>query len=557
MTRTELEGIAAAKGLVFGRASVRYPMHFEIEHGHLNTKDVPQELERFEQALQHARAELDSLSSRIKGALSKDIIELVHAHRLILDDPEFSGQIAQRIRREKLPASAALKLQRDQLVALFDAMEDPYLRSRREDIDQVALRLYNALKHRTQENQNERRMQSRRATKIEILVCESIAPDDLASAHEHGLRALVLTGGSIYSHTAILARSLSLVLVCGVHDAFSRIQDGDEILVDGEMGHVVLSPDVLDQRRAQAQTRSQAHARKHDEITISESVYAKDGTKIELHVNAERLEDIARAMKLGARGVGLFRTEFLYLGRRDAPTENEQFRIYRDALKAVNSGSITFRTLDLGADKAAHAALELAPETNPALGLRGIRHSLSRPDLFEIQLRALLRASVFGDMRILLPMVSNLNEIRAVRSMLEQIKMDLSRKRIAYANTILLGAMIEIPAAALIVDELASEADFFAIGSNDLAQYLLAADRNNDSVAAWYQPDHLALDRLIKIIVAAAKKQDRPLSLCGEIASDPQRIQHLVELGVRQFSMHVTSLGEIHGVLRIKNNPAV
>jgi phosphotransferase system enzyme I (PtsI) len=324
------------------------------------------------------------------------------------------------------------------------------------------------------------------------------------------------------------------------------------VLVDADAGHVIVSPDALDLARLRRHQRDARRAQRQLARLRSAQTLTTDGVEIELHVNAEQPADIAAARRLGAAGVGLFRTEFLYLRHGEAPGEDEQFRAYRDAVIAMAGRPVTLRTLDLGADKAAGSALEIAPEQNPALGLRGVRLSLARRALFQVQLRAMLRASAYGPVRILLPMVTSVAEVRLARGLLGAARASLEDAGSATAEAVELGAMIEVPAAALISAEIASEADFLAIGSNDLVQYTLATDRNNAAVSAHYDPLHPAVLRLLALVVENAQRARKPLSLCGELAGDPRFVPVLVALGLTELSMHPNAILEVREtVLRV------
>ena len=547
MPRLELEGIAAARGLALGRARVLYPTRFEVEPEPLPPREVPAELERLERALDSARAELKSLRAKLSGEFAREVAEFIDAHVLILDDPEFVGGVTERIRRGQMRATAALKAQRDRLAAVFDAIDDPYLRSRREDLDQVVARVFAALMRG-----DGKPGAKSRAEAATILVCDTIAPAELDHWHEHGVLGAVFAGGSAFSHSVILARGLRLPVVCGASEALTRIRDGDMVLVDADAGRVIVSPDALDLARLRQHQRDARRALRQRARLKSAETLTTDGIEIELHVNAELPADIAAARRLGAAGVGLFRTEFLYLRHGEPPGEDEQFRAYRDAVIAMAGRPVTLRTLDLGADKAAGSALDIAPEPNPALGLRGVRLSLARRSLFQTQLRAMLRASAYGPVRILLPMVTTVAEILAARQLLAATREALELAGTATAETIELGAMIEVPAAALISAEIAREVDFLAIGSNDLVQYTLATDRNNAAVSAHYDPLHPAVLRLLALVVENAARARKPVSLCGELAGDPRFVPVLLALGLTELSMHPNAILEVReAVLRL------
>lgn len=540
MSRIELEGTAAAHGMVVGRARVVYPIYFEVEHEFIPPGAVAAETARLSLALDTARTELKTVRSRLSGELKRELADIVEAHGAILDDPLLEREMSERIRREKLSAEAALKAQRERLLAVFDSIEDPYLRSRREDVEQVLARVYAALRRGTASGPG-----VRRPSGDVVLVCETLSPADLLHAHEHGLLGIVQSSGSPYAHSAILARSLKLPHLVQARDALNRIRDGDLVLIDGGQARAIVHPDALDLARLRAhQSEARSLERRRSKLK-SAATRTTDGARIALHVNAEKAEEIAAARRLGAQGVGLFRTEFLFLRAAEAPDEDEQFRAYRDAVIAMAGRPVTLRTLDLGADKVPAGALDLRPEDNPALGLRGVRLSLSRPELFAAQLRAMLRASAYGPVRILVPMVSRVEEMQAARALLDACRAELAAGRHAIAEEVELGAMVEVPAAAIASAELLRTVDFLAIGSNDLTQYTLAADRNNADLAQTYDPLHPAVLRLIALTVDNARRARKPISLCGELAGDPNHTALLLALGLTELSMHVGAVLEV------------
>ncbi len=541
--RSEWEGTSASRGLALGRARVVYSANLEIETDLLVHGAIPNEVKRFEAALNVARSELQGLRDRLSGALARDLAEIIEAHVMILDDPDFTDGVVARIRNESLYATAALKHQRDALAAEFDAIENPYLRARRDDVDHVVQRVFAALQRGGAEPER------KSGAGGEILVCETVAPADLAQLQEQGLLGIVATASSPYSHTAILARSFRMPMVCGVKGALNLIHDGDLILMDGDRGQIIVQPDAIDLTRFRAHQRELDKTQKRRAREKASEARTKDGFLIRLHANAEDTDSIALARRLGASSVGLFRTEFLFMRRRELPSEDEQFRAYRDAVIAMAGLPVTLRTLDLGADKALGGPLEIAHEENPALGLRGIRFSLARRELFASQMRAMLRASAFGPVRILMPMVSSIDEVRSARELYEECMADLRATRTPVADDVPLGIMIEVPAAVLISSELARVADFFAVGSNDLAQYVLAADRNNAAVVTQYDPLHPAFVRMLYLVLDNARQAKCPISVCGEIAGDPRYTALLIALGLTDFSMHPNAIADVRDAL--------
>jgi phosphotransferase system enzyme I (PtsI) len=422
-------------------------------------------------------------------------------------------------------------------VAVFEAMDDPYLRSRREDVDQVIGRVLGALARQT--SSEERKLAARVG---QILVAETVAPAEMAHLSGHGLLGVVAGAGSIYSHSAILARSLNLPMLVGTTEALSSIGDDDLVLLDGEHGELVVHPTAQDLARYRNWQREAAQEGRRLALLASAPTRSRDGFDIALYANAELVADVAAARARGASGVGLYRTEFLFLKRKGQPDEEVQFSAYRDVVLAMGGLPVTIRTLDLGADKADAAGLSVRGEDNPAMGVRGVRLSLRHPAVFATQLRAILRAACYGPVRVLVPMVTEAAELQAVRTLLDLCDRDLRNEGLESGARIELGAMIEVPAAAINVRALLEHVDFLAIGTNDLAQYVLAADRNNDALGTLYDPLQPALLRLVGYVINAGRRAGKAVSLCGEMASDPLFTPLLLALGLTDFSMHPSQL---------------
>jgi phosphoenolpyruvate-protein phosphotransferase (PTS system enzyme I) len=540
--RRELTGHGAARGLSLGRARVREPHRLEVEEERIAPERVEIERARLADALVVARDELKQMRERIRGAVEHELGEFLDLHAMLLDDPELLHGLDELVRLGRYSAPYALRLQRDRLVAVFDGMDDPYLRSRREDIDHVIGRVYAALQRRP--------LPQIIGVAGEVLVTDSVAPVELAQLSESGVVAVITAQGSALSHAAILARSLHLPMVVGVHAALLDINDGDALIIDGSSGRVILHPDADDlrafresERVGLRQQRSLARLRNAPSRTL-------DGIDIQLHANAESREDVMQAHSLGAAGVGLYRSEFLFLQKPSLPGEEEQFIAYRDLVLGMAGRPVTIRTLDLGADKADGCGLSLPVEPNPALGMRGVRLCLAHEPLFRTQLRAILRASAYGPVRILVPMITDAREMRAVRSLVQQCAAALREQGYASGDRVLLGAMIEVPAAALSLPSLFPHADFFSVGTNDLVQYLLAADRGNDAVGELCMPLHPAVIRVLHGIISDCTRAAKPVAVCGELAGDPRYTRLLLALGLTDFSMHPGNLLEVRQAVR-------
>lgn len=539
--RLVLPGHGASRGSALGRARVRLPHVLEVAEERIPADAVEAEVGRLHSAIDIVRSEMRHLRDRLHGALAQEVGEFLDLHALLLDDPELLHGLDELIRAGRYSADYALRLQRDRIASVFTGMDDAYLRSRIDDIDQVIGRIHAALHRRTADLQG---------VAGEILVTDNVAPAELAQLQAQGVMAVVTAGGSALSHTAILARSLHLPLVVGAVQALQKVNDGDVLAVDGTSGMVVLEPDAEDLRTHRSRMREQVRERRQLNRLRREPTRTIDGIDIKLYANAESRADVAEAHALGAAGVGLYRTEFLFLQRNELPDEEEQFRAYRDVVLGMTGRMVTIRTLDLGADKADRTGLVMSDEPNPALGVRGVRLSLARAALFETQLRAIVRASGYGPVRILVPMVSSREEVLAVRKLLKKVIRDLRKQGHEIADTIPLGAMIEVPAAAIGLPSFIGAVDFLSIGTNDLVQYLLAADRNNDALGDLYTPLHPALLRLLHNVITLANKRRKPVAVCGEMAGDAMFAPLLLALGLGEFSLHPATLLELRRAIR-------
>jgi phosphoenolpyruvate-protein phosphotransferase (PTS system enzyme I) len=544
--RRALRGVGASRGIALGRVRVRHPQALVVDERRIAADEVDGELARLHRALDATREELRALRERLHGALAHEVGEFIDLHAMILDDPELLHGLDDLVRTGRYGADYALKLQRDRLAAVFENMQDDYFRSRREDLDHVVGRVHAAL---------HRRVDGDGAGAIaglsgDVLVCDSVAPAELAELQAQGIVAVVAGSGSPLSHSAILARSLHLPLVLGGGELLALANDGDALMVDGAGGELVLEPDADDLRRYHR--RREELGREQAQLTRlrRQPTRTVDGVDIRLYANAESRLDVAEAHALGADGVGLYRTEFLFLRRRELPTEDEQFLAYRDLVLGMAGRVVTIRTLDLGADKADHTGLALRSEPNPALGLRGVRLSLAHEGLFLTQLRAILRAAAYGPVRILVPMVSGREEMLAVASLVERARASLPADGLQAGEHVELGAMIEVPAAALALPDFVDLVDFVSVGTNDLVQYLLAVDRNHEALSGLYTPRHPSMLRLLSELFAYGRRERVPVAVCGEMAADPANVPLLLALGLRDFSIHPASLLEVRKAVR-------
>lgn len=536
-----LHGHGASRGSALGRARVRLPYTQETGKKHVPAAAVEGELQRLHQAIDAARAEMRELRHRLQGALPAEVGEFLDLHAMLLDDPELLVALDELIRNNRYSAAYALRTQRDRLAQVFEGMEDAYLKSRLDDLDHVIGRIH-AFLHK--------RPPGVKGLAGEILVCENVAPSELAQLQSQGVVGIISSGGNTLSHSAILARSLHLPLVVNASGVLNRLNDGDVLIVDGGSGEIILDPGAAELDQHRARLRELAREQRELSHLRSKPTRTRDGVDITLLANAESHDDVAHAHAMGAHGLGLYRTEFLFLQRNELPGEEEQFQIYRDTVLGMCGRPVTIRTLDLGADKADRTGLVLGREENPALGLRGVRLSLARPKVADTQLRAILRASGYGPVRVLVPMVSTRDEILAVKRRMTRLASGLRNEGHAVAERIALGAMIEVPAAAIALESFIDLVDFLSIGTNDLVQYLLAADRNNEAVSTLYSALHPAVVRLLSQVIAAAQEHGTPVAVCGEIAGDPQMVPLLLALGLTEFSLHPATLLEVRRSIR-------
>jgi phosphotransferase system enzyme I (PtsI) len=538
-----LHGIGASSGIAIGRAHLASPSRVEVAHYVLPESQIDSELERFSAAVEQTREELRTLRSQIPAHAPAELPAFLDMHLLILDDNMIDEEPKRLIREQRCNAEWALTQQMEALVARFDEIEDPYLRSRQEDVVQVVQRVIKTLVG------HPGTAVPQTGSEDSVLVAHELTPADMILFKNTKFAAFITDLGGATSHTAILARSLGIPSVMALHQARNLIRDHEWIIVDGREGVVIVDPDetVLAEYR-EKQARWRQATEKLKKLKSSRAV-TMDGAAIELYANIELPEDMPAVKEAGAQGIGLFRSEFLFLNRDDLPTEDEQFEAYKSVIEAMDGKPVTIRTLDLGADKQAPWGHTVAD--NPALGLRAIRLCLAEPKLFETQLRAILRASRFGRARILIPMLGNFGELRATLQMIESVKKDLRAEQIKFDDDIDVGGMIEVPAAALLADQFAKQLDFLSIGTNDLIQYTLAIDRADDAVAHLYDPLHPAVLTLIQHTIRSGNKAGRPVAVCGEMAGDPRLTRLLLGLGLRHFSMQPASILAVkHQVMR-------
>ena len=537
-----LAGVGASPGIAIGVAHV-LGSRVDVHERRIPADAVDAELKRFEDALAQTDAQLARIQQQIAEREGDEHqYRILEAHRLMLSDVHLTDQAKRYIRDDKTSADWAVRRALDQIQSVFDRIEDPYFRERRSDVAMVGERLLRNLLGMVESSVEE-------TPKGSIAIGHDLSPADVAQLGRAEAAAFCTEGGGRTSHTAIVARALGLPLVVGVERLGNRVWSGMTVIVDGNRGEVILDPDAEALRRYMARADVQ-RARNHRLSAMRDTPSATvDSTAIHLAANVEMLEEIPIAVDLGAEAVGLFRTEFLYLERPTLPTEEEQYAHAVAALKSVGGRPITFRTLDLGGDKLP-AAVRMPSGANPAMGLRSIRYSLHRIDIFRTQLRALYRASVEGPMSILFPLISGVAELRAAKRVCADVCAELAKEGIPHDPKVPIGTMVETPSAAFIADLLAEECDFLSIGTNDLIQYALAADREDEHVGYLYHPLHPAILRALKQIVLGANKVGKPVAMCGDMAGDPMLAWILLGLGLRNFSMAPRQIPVLRSIVR-------
>lgn len=525
-----LHGISVSSGIAIGHAHLVSHTSLEVAHYVLPKKFIDEEIARFDAALQTTRNELSGLRSNRPTHAAAEFDAFLELHQMILDDPLLSVAPREMIASEHCNAEWALKVQTEALVAQFDEFEDAYLRERQTDVKQVAERLLKQLL-----GQPGRQPTPMRLDVETILVAHDLSPADLIQFRPQQYAAFITDVGGATSHSAIVARSLNTPCVVGLHHARELVREDDLLILDGEQGVLIVNPDksIL----AEYKLRQSEWELERKKLKRLRTAHANtlDGTSIELYANIEKPEDVAEVKENGATGIGLFRSEFLFLNRDDLPDEEEQFEAYRAAAEGMEGRPVTIRTFDLGADKQLKGVERVA--NNPALGLRAIRLCLAEPQLFRPQLRALLRASHYGDVKILIPMLSSVSELNQTLQFIAATRQSLEDEGIPYNHDVKIGGMIEIPAAALATNVFAKKLDFLSIGTNDLIQYTLAIDRTDEEVAHLYDPLHPAVLHLLAHVIGTCNKLGVPISVCGEIAGELPYTRLLLGLGLRQLSM--------------------
>lgn len=535
-----LQGIAASNGISIAKA-------FRLENAELTVlkesiSDVSAEINRLQNALSHSRSELTTIQKQTQEKFSDQEAAIFRAHVLVLDDPELRTAITDTIQTQHVNAEYAVQEAANIYISIFEAMDDPYMRERAADIRDVTKRILSHLLGVTIQTPGD-------ITQEVVIIAEDLTPSHTVQLNPELIKGFVTDIGGPTSHSAILARTLEIPAVVGSKTAMATIQNGEIIIVDGEAGKVIVEPDAETVVAYQEKQQAFAKQKAQWQLLANEPAITLDGHRVELAGNIGTPEDVENVLKNGGEAIGLFRTEFLYMGKEQFPTEEEQFEAYKNVLEQMNESATIVRTLDIGGDKEL-PYLQLPHEANPFLGLRAIRLCLDHEEMFRTQLRALLRTSIYGNLRIMFPMIATIAEFRQAKEIFLDVKQQLINEKVEVNETIQLGIMVETPAVAVLADVFAKEVDFFSIGSNDLIQYTMAADRMNEHVSYLYQPYNPSILRFIKMIIDAAHNEGKMVGMCGEMARDETAIPILLGMGLDEFSMSASSILRVRSQIR-------
>ncbi len=525
-------GIPASPGYAIGRALIRGSYQSKIIQKKIS--NVISEKERLYRAIDKSRQQLTEIRDKVSEEIGEGNAAVFESHLMLLEDPEFIGAVESNIESNIVNAEKAMQEVMDMYISIFDSMQDDYMKARSSDIKDVGNRILSNLLGMAVAGLET-------SEKDTVIVAHDLTPSETAQLNHKNVIAFVTDLGGKTSHSSIMARSMGIPSVAGLNDITKVVKNGDILIVDAILGQVFINPDTETlnryRRKKEEYEKEKEELKSLKNITVS----TKSGKKIRVAGNIGKPEEVDFVIENGGDEIGLFRTELLYLDRDRLPNEKEQFEAYKAAVQKMQGKAVIIRTLDIGGDKPL-PYLHIPEETNPFLGYRAVRLCLDRKDIFKVQLRALLRASAYGSLKIMIPMISTVEEFLAVKDLIEECKRELDNEYLDYDRNIEVGIMVEVPAAAVCADELAKHADFLSIGTNDLIQFTFAADRGNEKVSYLYKPMHPAILRLIKMTIDAAHKEGKWCGMCGEMASDEDAVKLLVEYGLDEFSMSYTSI---------------